>query len=212
MQNIGRKLSPDFDIHTINFTGHGGKPMPADGFNIEYFSGDALQYLNSNKIEKANVFGYSMGGYVALHLARYNPERIAAIFTLDTKFTWTPEIAAQEVKMLNPSKIEEKIPAFAKALERRHSPCDWKKVLTKTAEMMARMGQAPPLSDQDFLKIHHRVLITMGTEDKMVSAEESQKTASFIKNGQFKVLPGLPHPIEQADPEILIPEIRNFFK
>ena len=46
--------------------------------------------------------GHSMGGYVALKLALKRPELVDRIITLGTKFNWTPEVAAKEVKMLNP--------------------------------------------------------------------------------------------------------------
>ena len=55
-----------------------------------------------------------MGGYVALQLANKHPKYVQKIITLGTKFAWDKETAAKEVKMLNPEKIEEKIPAFAK--------------------------------------------------------------------------------------------------
>jgi pimeloyl-ACP methyl ester carboxylesterase len=51
-----------------------------------------------------------MGGYVALKTAVLHPGRIEAIVTLGTKFHWDPENASNEVRMLNPEKIEEKVP------------------------------------------------------------------------------------------------------
>ena len=45
---------------------------------------------------------------------------IQKVFTLATKFEWTPDIAQKEIKMLDAAKIAEKIPAFAQLLEKRH--------------------------------------------------------------------------------------------
>ena len=95
------QLSANFIVHTLNFSGHGGQPIPKKGFSIELFANDVLNYLDEKKIPSINIFGYSMGGYVALHLAVHHPERIKSIFTLATKFEWSEESTAREVKMLN---------------------------------------------------------------------------------------------------------------
>ncbi len=125
---LSEKLSDNFIVHTINFAGHGGEPMP-EYFSIEGFAKDVLNYLNKNNINRVTIFGYSMGGYIALYVAKHHPEKVNKIFTFATKFLWTPEIAQKEAKMLDPIKIEDKIPSFAQILAQRHSPNDWKVVV-----------------------------------------------------------------------------------
>ena len=76
--------------------------------------------MNENYIQTIDIFGYSMGGYVALWLARFYPDRVGKIFTLGTKLKWNDEEAEKEIKMLNPEKVELKVPAFAQQLAERH--------------------------------------------------------------------------------------------
>ena len=146
---LKEKFKSDFNIHTLNFSGHGGTLMP-ELFSIETFANDVINYLKENNIERANIFGYSMGGYVALYMAKHHPEKVSKIFTLATKFLWTPEIAQREIKMLEPEKIEEKIPAFAEVLSKRHAPNDWKMVLQKTSSMMIALGNTSSLNLSDY--------------------------------------------------------------
>jgi pimeloyl-ACP methyl ester carboxylesterase len=108
-------------VYSTNFSGHSGEPFRND-FDIETFSGDMLRFLQENQLQRVHVFGYSMGGYVALWFARNHPEYVGKIVTLGTKFDWSPESAEKEVKKLNPEKIQEKVPAFARILEHRHAP------------------------------------------------------------------------------------------
>ena len=75
LQPIAEQLKNTFDVHTLNFSGHGGEPMPSS-FSIEQFAGDVLLFLKQNNISKTNIFGYSMGGYVALYLAKHHPDRL----------------------------------------------------------------------------------------------------------------------------------------
>lgn len=209
--SLKEKLATEFTVHTIDFEGH-GEYASSNDFSMDSFATNVLDYLQANHIEKADIFGYSMGGYVALNLALKNPEVVGEIVTLGTKFNWTAETAAKEVKMLNPEKIEAKVPAFAKQLATIHSNNDWKTVLKKTAQMMLDLGNGKRLTTEDLKNISHQVLIGIGSKDHMVSLEESQKSAEALPNGTLQVFQDFPHPIEKVDEDELVKTIVNFIK
>jgi esterase/lipase len=108
-------LESQFTVHTLNFEGHGGRTSNAP-FSMDLFVENVRDYLQENNLSSCSVFGYSMGGYVALKFAAKFPGTVNEIVTLGTKFGWSPEIALKETAMLNPEKIEEKVPKFAAAL------------------------------------------------------------------------------------------------
>jgi pimeloyl-ACP methyl ester carboxylesterase len=167
--------------------------------------------MEQKEIQKANIFGYSMGGYVAMYLAKHHPEKIAKVFTFATKFLWNPEIAAKEIKMLDPDKIEMKLPAFAKTLESRHSANNWKTVLNKTAEMMISLGEKNCLSITDYNSIENPVQIGIGDKDTMVTLEETIEVYRNLKNARLLVMPETQHPIERIDKQRIKNEILFFF-
>ena len=94
-------LSSDYDVHTLNFSGHGGSAFASEPFSIPLFANDVLNYMQEHGIAKASIFGYSMGGYVGMYLAKHRPEKINKLITLATKYHWDEVIAAKEVQMLN---------------------------------------------------------------------------------------------------------------
>jgi esterase/lipase len=204
-------LEQKYIVHTPNFSGHGGK-QDIPNFCIESFADDVLNYIHQYNIENVSVFGYSMGGYVALYLAKHHPEKIGKVFTFATKFLWNPVIAQQEIKMLDANKIAEKIPAFAQALEKRHSPNDWKAVLKKTADMMIALGTDNPLKKEDYEHIQQPVLIGIGDKDTMVTLEETIEVYRTLKQGNLIVLPQTPHLIEKVAVERLTKEMELFFQ
>ncbi len=209
-QPFATALKHNYTVHTLNFSGHGGTAaIPV--FSIESFANDVLNYLQKNNIEKINIFGYSMGGYVALYLAKHHPEKINKIFTLATKFLWNPAIAQQETKMLNAEKIAEKLPAFAQALEKRHHPNDWKQVLQKTAAMMIKLGNDNPLKKEDYKGIQQAVLIGIGDKDTMVTLEETIDVYRELPKANLIVLPQTQHPIEKVSIGRIVKEIELFF-
>ncbi|MGE0636136.1 MAG: alpha/beta fold hydrolase [Bacteroidia bacterium] len=203
-------LNSQFEIHTLDFSGHGGNPIPAEPFSIELFANDVLDWMQENKIQTIDIFGYSMGGYVALYLAIYHPEKVGKVFTLATKFNWNNEGAAKEAAMLNPDKIAEKVPAFAKALEQKHGE-NWKAVLTKTAEMMIDLGNSPTLPLNTLSEIQQPVLVSVGDKDNMVTLEETIAAYRQLKNGQLLVLPQTQHPFEKVDAKRIAGKINRYF-
>ncbi|HEY6162344.1 MAG TPA: alpha/beta fold hydrolase [Bacteroidia bacterium] len=210
LEPLASLLKEKYDVHAMNFSGHGGEPLPGK-FSIDRFAKDVLVYLGSKGLQRVNIFGYSMGGYVALYLARHYPGKVERIFTLATKFDWTPAASEKESKMLDPVKIEEKLPGFAKTLRDRHAPQDWKEVLKKTAEMMIEMGDRPPLTPTELSGIKHTVIVSVGDRDKMVSMQETMEASSRIPNAHFHVLQDTLHPIEQTPLDRLRRELISFF-
>lgn len=203
-------LEPQFRLLDFNFSGHGGKPFPVGRFSIDGFTTEIVQFMQETGLECSAFFGYSMGGYVALNLAAKHPEKVSTIFTLATKFDWTPESAQKEIRQLNPEKIKEKIPAFAQLLEKRHQPNRWEDLVEKTAQLLYDLGETPPLSEEILKQIQMPVCIGIGEEDSMVTIRESENAAKLLPNGTLKRFAGFKHPLEQTDAQVLAETIRAF--
>jgi pimeloyl-ACP methyl ester carboxylesterase len=210
LKPLANSLGTQYQVLTFDFSGHGGKAYNG-GFYIQSFAEEVLAFLDEKDIQQANIFGYSMGGYVALYLAKQYPARVKSICTLATKFHWNEAIAEKEVKMLDPLKIEEKLPAFADTLRQRHAPNDWKEVLKYTGEMMLGLGRQNVLAIEDYASINIPVMILLGDRDKMVSLEETLDVYKALPAGKLGILPSTQHPIEQVNVELLSAFLRSHF-
>lgn len=193
-------LAGTFRFHRFNFSGHGNEPFSNKGCGIEAFAEELQQFVVEHALQNAAVFGYSMGGYVALYLQSYRPV-FSRIITLGTKFDWSPESARHETSRLVPAIIEEKVPKFATLLAERHH--DWKALMEATAKMMLDLGESPLLNTGSFNKVDIAVTIMRGDADQMVSQEESETAAQKLPKGDFRLLENCPHPIEKVDPAML---------
>ncbi len=208
--DLAKQLPGYSQVHTFNFVGHGGIDIP-DRLMMEDFVFQLQNYIHQNIPPDAilTLFGYSMGGYAALMLAAKNACKIDRVITLGTKLLWNEEIAAKELKMLDPKVIEEKIPDFAKELTQRHDPADWKLLLNRTAEMMIDLGANKYLNDETFLQISVPCKLMIGDKDKMVSLDETVHAFKTMSLASLSVLPNTPHPIEKVKIERLVFEILN---
>lgn len=197
-----------FSCYRLDFSGHGPKDF-TNGFGIAAFANELESFISKNKIDKPHVFGYSMGGYVALYLASQKPNIFQDIITLGTKLEWSPEIAVKEIKMLDPNIIIEKVPKFAEALKNRHGE-KWKLLLQKTAEMMLSLGNNNILNEEAFSKITSKVFIGLADLDNMVSLNETDFAASKISNSRRFTLTETKHPIETVNAKALAALIHQF--
>lgn len=199
LAELKKHLEKDFVVYSFDFSGHGHDVSNPDVFSIPVFADDVLRFMARNGLEKVAIFGYSMGGYVGMYLAKHQPEKVSRLVTLATKFEWNEEIANKEMKMLDPAKIEQKLPAFAARLENRHVAGGWKTVLDKTAAMMLELGANNPLTLDDYKTITIPTLLLLGDRDKMITLAETVAVYQSLSNGQMGMLPGTPHPIEQVN-------------
>src|SRR5262249_22598437 len=144
MEPLRQAVGPERPVMAVELEGHGETPPIGTGYSIERFADNIRQALAARGVDRADLFGYSMGGYVALYLAAHSPDLVASVTTLGTKLTWTPTIAAAENTRLDPDVIRAKVPAFADLLERRHRGAGgWESVLARTAGLMTALGEHP---------------------------------------------------------------------
>ncbi|MDD2982688.1 MAG: alpha/beta hydrolase [Crocinitomicaceae bacterium] len=201
-------LKDHFEVYLIDFDGHGnGKSTNA--MSIELFADNLLNFVEKNDLQDALVFGYSMGGYVALYLQTLHPSLFQSIITLGTKLNWSVESAEKEVQMLNAEKIKEKVPAFASYLENIQAPTIWELMMNQTVELMLQLGNKPLLTSENLNKISIPVTLCLGELDKMVTREETQWAADAINSSSFKLLEDVQHPVQQINSRVIIDLIKS---
>jgi len=209
LEDLKQVLSTSFNCHSFNFGGHGKEAFNKEGFGIEYFANELKEFIEVKHLNKPHIFGYSMGGYVALYLASQEPNSLGKIVTLGTKFGWSPEAAEKETSRMNPDVMEEKIPAYTQKLEQVHGQ-QWKELVWQTGAMMIELGEAPLLNIDSLNKVGNRTLVMRGSEDQMVDDVESKWAVAHLPKGQFKLLEGQPHPIEKLDLQLLSESLIHF--
>ncbi|MBK7666264.1 MAG: alpha/beta fold hydrolase [Sphingobacteriaceae bacterium] len=209
LEPLAKELSANgYQTYSINFSGHGLTPFQ-NSFSIQQFADELLEFVVKTHLIRPVVFGYSMGGYVALYLASQKPGIMGDIITLGTKSDWSPQSAAKETKMLDGKTIAEKVPKFAEALQKRHGN-DWQLLLQKTADMMIDLGNNNLLTPTTFSQIKNKVLIGLADGDTMVREEETNNAASKIVGAARYTLQNTKHPIETVNAGELAKIISEF--
>ncbi|MBK9190118.1 MAG: alpha/beta hydrolase [Crocinitomicaceae bacterium] len=81
LEPLKKILQNVFDVHILEFEGH-GQTYSDKPYSIDLFVSNLKSYLDQHQLKEVFVFGYSMGGYVALKLASQLPEYFSKIITL----------------------------------------------------------------------------------------------------------------------------------
>jgi pimeloyl-ACP methyl ester carboxylesterase len=207
---LAARLSNDRRIIALEFEGHGASPLRGRPLRVESFAESVLEAMDAAGVDRADFFGYSMGGYVALYLAASARERVRRVATLATKLAWTPEIAARECAMLDPPTIRAKVPKFAAALEARHTGAGWETLLAATAEMLRDLGARPRITNELLASIAQPVRISVGDRDATVTSDECAAAVWQLANGQLEVHPDTPHPFEKAPLDLVAGSLAAF--
>jgi pimeloyl-ACP methyl ester carboxylesterase len=192
-----RALGP---VHVLELPGHGDTALGTTNFSIDGFAqavGDAVAVRG---LDRPSVFGYSMGGYVALALEAARPGTFGSIVTVGTKYAWTASSATREAAQLDPDALRAALPRFAATLEARHRIAGgWETLLTRTAALLHDLGSGAALDAARLAAVRCPVCCAVGDRDSTVSVEETHALALALR-GNVEVLAGVQHPIERLPP------------
>lgn len=184
---------------TFDFSGHGHQSAWPSEFRIDLFARDLEKFIVTHSLANVPVFGYSMGGYVALyHMANFENSPFSHVLTYGTKFNWSPQAVTKELPLLDPDHLKEKYPHFADALFEKHGE-RWKQLLRSSAHLMQNLERLDGLTKEDLHEIEVPVTLILGDQDRMVTTEETNFTASHLHHVQVKTLAHSKHELERSN-------------
>lgn len=202
-------LEPLFDIHIFEFQGHGATSLQSSNFRITQFAQELNQFISLFSTP-VNVFGYSMGGMVAVKAAMIKPEQFSKIICLGTKWKWDGGSAEKEASKLNAEFLKSKVPDFYNELAQKHTAIGADAMLNHTAEMMIDLGVNYPISTQELESYSTSTLLLLASGDKMVSQEETIDMRSKLKGAELGIIPMSKHPLPSVNEGVLLAVIRTF--
>ena len=190
-------FSPHFRVIAIDTRGHGNTPRGVAPFTIRQFADDLLGFMDANKIEKANILGFSDGGNIAMIFAMKHPERVNRLIL--------------DGANLDPSGVKSsfQIPIelgymVARLFAKRSPEARLK------AELLGLMVNAPMVGPEELGKIQAPTLVIAGDKD-MIKESHTRLIASRIPGAKLKILPG-DHFIANKNPKPFNEAVLSFLQ
>jgi pimeloyl-ACP methyl ester carboxylesterase len=158
-------------------------------FTFEQSADDAAELLKQLRIERADFFGYSNGGSIAMHIAVRHPNMVRRLVVASTVYRRDGlpsgffEGMARATLADMPAELKDAYVALAPHPDRLQSFHD------KNVKRMVEFEDWP---DELLRSITMPVLLLMGDRD-VVTVEHAVKMYRLFPNAQLAILPGTDH-------------------
>jgi pimeloyl-ACP methyl ester carboxylesterase len=203
------ELSKLYHVYCFDFRGHGIHSEDTK-ITCEILCDQLIEFIEKNHLKRTTIFGYSMGGYIALMCSLKRPDLLGKIITLATKFEWNPVIAAYEINQLNLINDLPPTHPFKKQLILFHKEENIFKSIECVASLMFDIGEKSYLNATNLPFIKSKVLLQLGELDKMVSLSETTTVLNQLIDAELMILPDTKHPFEKVNQFELINNIKKF--
>ena len=206
--NVNPILAKDRQVIAVELQGHGHTADIDRPLTPEQMADDAAALLRHLKIQQADVFGYSMGGKVALAIAIRHPEVVRKVAINGSHFgkledAFEPE-SFKQFQGLPPDFAP---PPLKDAYDKvAPDPTRWPTLVAKVKKLALEFQG---FARDDMKSIKAPVLIAQGDRDGM-RPEHAVEMFRLIANAQLAMFPGADHFLIFQAPEKLFPTVAAF--
>lgn len=182
------RLERSFRLLLVDNRGTGSSPDPGEAFSMADLARDSAEVLDRCGVDRAHVFGHSMGGMIALTLAMEHPARVDRLLLSATSpgqamaVPPKPEVRARLAAMLPGSSQPNE--AVVGGYRGDHTDAS---VIVRQLQAMSGF-ESSRLGD-----VQAETLVLHGEVDPLVPVENGRRLVSAIPRARLEVLPGVGH-------------------
>lgn len=200
-----------FHVYVPDLLGYGRSPQPDVSYSIAMQETLVTQFMQAMHVPRADVGGWSMGGWVVLKLALDHPEMVNRLMVYDSAGIYFPATFGPELFMprdvagvrklmqiLTPKPLA--LPDFAaQAALKRLETNAWVLKRSTTAMMSGR-----DLLDFKLQNIRQPMLIVWGAQDELIPLASGEVMHESVPQSVLAVVDGCGHlaPAECSEPVI----------
>ena len=189
-----------FHVYAPDLLGYGRSAKPDVDYSITLEEELVVNFMKALKIGRADLGGWSMGGWIALKLAADRPERVDRLMVFDSAGVYFPPVfdaalftpvdaagLAHLISMLTPQ--PKPVPAFARraVLERLQANA-W--VIERSVHSME---SGRDLMDFKLGKIHQPTLVVWGKLDQLIPLAAGEQMHHKIQGSSLLIVDGCGH-------------------
>jgi Predicted hydrolases or acyltransferases (alpha/beta hydrolase superfamily) len=197
----------------------GSRPAPQGTYLIEDLAGDILQILDKLNIEKTIIAGHSMGGYVALALAKIHPERLSGL-ALVASHAYADSAEKKQARLDSIERIQREgvqhiLAPMAEKLSKDPSVVDRCRALAASASAQGIIGTLAGLAAREdaadvFFGLEIPALLISGMEDQINPPSVNRELARGLKSSWLVEIEGAGHMPMLEKPEQVIQAFKSF--
>jgi len=196
--------------------------VPSQVTSIQDYARLMLAFLEEEKIEKADLVGHSLGGWIALHMVLQAPERIERLVLVDSMGLDIEASSATDLSTLDETALYNAMFATRGVLvaagdfggvplDLRHGAL-FKHIQNGQQNLVAlTSGKCGEASLRSSLKdISAETLIVWGDTDLLTPLDHANILASNIRRSRMTVIKGAGHYPQKEKPQTFLRVVCNF--
>ena len=198
---LKRLKKAGFHVYAPDLLGYGRSPRPDNGdYSISGEEQFVADFINALGLQKPDVGGWSMGGWIVLKLAVDHPDMVDRVVVYDSVGIRTgmppPENTFQIRTPEDVNRLVAKMEPDAKPLPLFVARDAVRRFQSNAATMgrnAAAMGTGRDLLDDKLGQLTEPLLIVWGSDDHLVPLAVGQAMHGMVKNSELDVLEGCGH-------------------
>lgn len=205
-----KRLEPAFHTVGLDLGGHGSSTFPSSGpLRMETFVEDTVAALDAVDRTSAHIFGFSLGGAVALRLAQTYPECVDRLALFQTNARWPRDLSAQMKRRLELNRLRQRAPEQAERLESIHDEPN--RLLRELRDFVETLPVASEPMWRSLSDVTAPTLVSSVDRDPLFGTDVPQTLKEKLPNARLAILPGEHHSLLDAPLSLLAPLVRDFF-
>jgi pimeloyl-ACP methyl ester carboxylesterase len=206
-------LAASRQVIATELQGHGRTADIDRNIDLRYLAGDVAALLDHLGIDQADVFGFSLGGGVALQLALDHPDRVGRIILASVSYAgdgFHPEISdparhATSTRMPTADDFRQMREAYDRLAP---DPGHFDAFAAKTSQAA---GSLKGWTAEELASISAPTLLVFGDHD-FIRLEHAVEMHGLIPGAQIAVLPGATHMGVLRRTDLILPLVRDFLR
>ena len=187
-----------FRVAAVDLRGHGESSASGGALTWEAMTDDVVAVADALGLDRFRMFGFSMGGGVALGVASRLDGRVERLAVHGVNVRWS---AAEVEAMVGPmERAEAENPFWARRLAETHGAERWRRLVEQVADFTRGLPERQT-EMAELNAITAQTLVSAGDADRFFDVSHAVGLYREIPGARLWVLPGLDHPIQGVDAE-----------
>jgi pimeloyl-ACP methyl ester carboxylesterase len=197
--------------------------LPAQITSVNDYARLMLAFMDAEKLEKADLVGHSLGGWIALRMALLAPDRIGQLVLVDSMGLDVPKVPATDISKLDATALYDA--AFATKSGVMVAAGDFggvplnlrggalfKHILNGQRNLTeltgGKCGEVSLMCELD--NISAQTLIVWGDADRLTPLDHAYILSSHIRRSRLVVIDGAGHFPQKEKPQTFLRVVCNF--
>ena len=228
------QLSLHHQLIILDFRGVGNSTGSTGSLSQKQLTEDVIAFMNTMKLKKATILGWSMGSFIAQDVAEQYPKRVNKLILVGTGPGGDEQIGASESIS---TKIQDNLDgsweavyvpflfstdqakkAYLVRLKNAEQTKEIPNVASESTETKLAFERAFAFADEESARnaslsaIKAPTLIISGAKDKLVPVSNAKKTAARIPGSKLAIIPAAGHAVLFEKPYEVTTLINTFIE